>query len=318
MSKFTKEECFGMMQAHADEMRTFCAKPHNEKYRPSQAYWDLARPTFIENWPNVLHSLSIASAQVKLDLREAHALGSYILELGEGFDAPEEHEVLRSMIISRLDEKLKNFKKGVFVRLGSRSPKDAMYWGVDSEGHKPNGEIQTGQQAFELLTCCSERITEDLHMQIAMGYEPSIWLREGLDLPAWSEFRCFMKDRTLIGISQYYYRAPYPEIKEDANGLKWAIWQFFGQEFRDASHLDSVVFDVFVKRRRLAVTDSRGNKLPGTPEWNGYEVKLLEINPFFNLTDPCLFNWNKPDEFRGQLRFRTEPGGHSQGVTDIL
>jgi hypothetical protein len=166
--------------------------------------------------------------------------------------------------------------------------------------------------AFDLLTCCSERIYDDLHMQIAMNYPPSVWIREGLDLPEWSEFRCFMQDRKLVGISQYYYRGVHQDLLGDVPGIKWAIQQFFKLQFKDASHLDSVVFDVFVKRRRVGFRDGAE-----TGPLYAYEVKLLEINPFYNLSDPCLFDWNRPEEFKGQIRFRTELGGHRSGVTDL-
>jgi hypothetical protein len=280
-------------------------KPEAERHRPKDSYWEMAMPTFMENWPSELHSLSIPSVGRRLMMSEARTLGSYILELGEAFEkVPENREEIRARLIDALDKQVKIFPQGVFVRLGSRSPKDALYWGVcDTKGAPENGRLVTGEQVFGILTACSERIYDDLQMQIAMEYPPSIWLRQGLELPEWSEFRCFMQDRKLIGISQYYYRTPYKEIAEDAGGIKWAIECFFNSLFQSRCHLDSMVFDVFVKRR-------------GTQSCL-YEVKLLEINPFFPLTDPCLFDWNKPDDFKGQLRFRQELGGHRHGVVDV-
>lgn len=278
-------------------------KPAEERYRPKQSYWDVAVPTFMENWPSELHSLSIPSAGRRLMMSEMRTLGSYIIELGEGFEkVPENREEIRDRLIASLDTRLKEFPQGVFVRLGSRSPKDAFYYPMNKT-QPPNGQIVTAQQVFDCLTGGSERIYEDLQQQIAMGYPSSIWLRQGLELPEWSEFRCFMKDRKLIGISQYYYRTPYKEIAEDAGGIKWAIECFFNSLFQSRCHLDSVVFDVFVKRR-------------GSQSCL-YEVKLLEINPFFQLTDPCLFDWNKPDDFKGQLRYREELGGHQRGLKDL-
>ena len=311
-----------MMAADVARGEEWMKKPEAERYRPKNSHWDVAWPTYIENWPNDLHSLSIPSTRVKLSMDDARMLGSYILELGEGFErVPENHETLKGFLINELDRICQLYPKGVFVRLGSRSPKDALYWGWgDEKKQPPNGNLTTGKQCFDLLTACSERIYDDLHTQLAMDYAPSIWIREGLDLPEWSEFRCFMRDRHLIGISQYYHRGVFPEVIEDAGGLKWAIEQFFEKQFRDASHLDSVVFDVFVRRLRFSTIKNgvhveESNPFPG--EIANYQVKLLEINPFYYLCDPCLFDWNKPEEFKGQIRFRTELGGHLIGVTDV-
>jgi hypothetical protein len=274
-------------------------------YKPTQAYWDLARPTFIENWPSDLHAISIPSTIIRLDEREANTLGSYIIELGEGFEnTPEEHEKVRDDLIRSIDQAVKYYPYGAFVRLGSRSPKDAMYWGVGP------GEdsfcVHTGKDAWRLLTACSERVYDDLRMQLAMHYDPRIVVRAWIDLPEWSEYRCFQRNGELIGISQYYYRGVYPEIIENAESIKWAIEQFHSNLFRPANELNDVVFDVFVKMR--------GDQVGAHTRW---EVKLLEINPFFNLTDPCLFDWNKPEEFDGRMRFTRELGTRAQGTGEI-
>lgn len=308
----SKEELRIMMETHVREMTEYI-ETHTaaERYRPASAYWELSVPTYMEQWPDDLHSLSIPSTQIKLSLDEARTLGSYIVELGEGFEnVPENHETLRDLLIARLDSSVRQYPNGVFVRLGSRSPKDSFYWGMNPDNQLPNGQLKTGQQAFDLLTCCSERVYEDLQVQLSMNYRTSIWLRRGIAIDDYSEFRCFMQDRKLIGISQYFYQGVYPEITENAGSLKWAIEQFFEKQFRDASHLDSVVFDVFVKHR--------GGACPSIlTESHGYEVKLLEINPFFNLTDPCLFDWNKPEEFQGQLRFKSELGTRTMTTSEV-
>jgi hypothetical protein len=177
-------------------------------------------------------------------------MGRNIIELGESFeeDIPENHIEVRTEIIKKLDEAVKQFPNGAFVRLGSRSPKDSFYWGIGGDAHQVNGKLTSGQMAFELLTCASERICDDLHMQIAMNYEPYVLVRQGLDLPDWCEFRCFMQHRQLIGISQYYYHHPIEELEGKHDKIYAAIKKFFVESFRDASHLDSVVFDVYLTK----------------------------------------------------------------------
>ena len=142
---------------------------------------------------------------------------------------------------------------------------------------------------------CSERIYEDLLLAIHENYPPHIWVRQWAEIPRWSEFRCFMRERKLVGISQYNYidGEVFPEIGRDAGTIRWAIGEQFFPMFRKASHLNDVVFDVWVR-----VSTMRDN----TRDWS---VKLLEINPFFSLTDPCLFKWSG-DDFDGSFRFNKE------------
>jgi hypothetical protein len=238
-----------LMAAHAAAFDEWSKKPRDEKYAPKPSMWELSLPTYLENWPKALRDLSIPSMYLKLSRGQAETLGSYNAELGEAFSAPENHETIKDLMIDHLDHMIRHYDKA-FIRLGSRSPKDAMYWGIA--------------------------------------------------MPDWCEFRCFMKDRELVGISQYNYRATHPEVSKYAAQIRQAITRFFDLEFRDACHVDSVVFDVFLER------EERDPVNPCTidPWISGsggvyYRLKtrLLEINPYANyLTDPCLFKWSEIEQ----------------------
>lgn len=239
-------------------------------------YWDLVRPTYIENWEQPLFSLSVASIDVPLIGDAPRRLGSNIIEYGVTFRDGEIEAMLRpisdiSDIRAQVVEAVAKMPAGAFIRLGSRSPKDS--WAL----HKDGGKILPGEDPLRFLLDCSERVYEDLTLAIQKSYVPHIWVRQWLDIPRWSEFRCFMCDRKLVGISQYYYDEVFPEL--DPGMCEWAVREFF-KLFLSATTMNSVVFDVYVKTRKVG-SNTRD-----------IEVKLLEINPFFELTDPCLFGWN--------------------------
>ena len=107
-----------------------------------------------------------------------------------------------------------------------------------------------------------------------------------------------MKDRKLVGISQYNYLGGvvYPEIIHYADTVQWAIREQFFPYFCKICHLPNVVFDVIVWVR------TQGNERIS-------EVKLLEINPFFEMTDPCLFDW--ANEFDGSFKYNLKGGNHA-------
>ena len=248
----------------------------------SKSYIERVKPTYIENWPAELCRLSIAQVPVKLTVEDAKAVGSNITELCTCFPPPLGQDI--SHIVEKVDEAVSKFPRGAFIRLGSRSPKDS--W----NGHENGFCVKTGKEAMRLLLDCSERIMEDLLLAIKENYEPYIWLRQWIDIPVWSEFRCFMRDRKLVGISQYDYTKHYPEIHKYKDSILWGIERFF-PVFRESCHLDDVVFDIFVKIRK------RDNTFET-------EVKLLEINPFFEMTDSSLFDWRDAGDFDGSFRYR--------------
>lgn len=247
-------------------------------------YFESVKPTYIENWPSRLHNISIAQADVPLTIADAKALGSNMIEWYVFFPSPPGQDI--SHIEKALDKAIDRFPGGVFVRLGSRSPKDS--W----KGYKDGFRVANGMAAMEILLDASERIAEDLMLAIKNDYPPHLFVREWIDMPEWAEFRCFQKDNKLVGISQYNYlkNEIYPEILEHHESIQWAIERFFVAQLQPVIHLENVVFDVFVKQR------NKNN----TTEW---VVKLLEINPFFEMTDPCLYTWVNGGDFDGKLRF---------------
>lgn len=248
---------------------------------PSVEYRNLVVPTFLENWPKELEQLSIAQVDIPLTLEEAEAVGTNIIELFELF--PEPHFRSLQSILPRIDSAVRRFPNGAFVRLGSRSPKDSLH------GYSHGFRCNDGVHAMKILLGVSERVADDLQAALEWKYEPHIFVREWVIIPQWAELRCFMKNRKLVGISQYNYMSGHLEfLDKNVIPIRFAVEQFFDR-FRIASHLDTVVFDVFVKHRQLE----------NVHDWN---VKLLEINPFFEYTDPCLFSWKKQDDFDGSFR----------------
>jgi D123 len=233
-------------------------------------YFALVLPTYIENWPGRLHALSIRQVDIPLSLAQARALGSNIRHFGRWFGP----SLPIDDVASRLEVALQEFPLGAFVRLGSRSGKDCEF--ARASGMR----VASRRGALLMLTDGSERIAWDLRLALRFDYPPHIFVREWRAIPAWAEFRCFMKKRRLIGVSQYdcVNLAPRVEIAEHANALFSAIQVFFN-EFRDAVHLDDVVFDVFVEPEKAA-----GSR--------ALSIRLLELNPFLPKTDACLFRWD--------------------------
>lgn len=252
------------------------------------SYWEIVLPSYIENWPVALCSLSISQIDVPLTVGDANRLGANIVEFGECFRLPRGTKRDISDIRSKVAEAVSKMPDGAFIRLGSRSPKDSF------EGlRRGSFKINTGDDPLEILLDASERVCADLLLAVKQGYSPHIFVRQWMEIPRWAEFRCFMRDRKLVGISQYHYLQgeALPEIVADASTIEWVIRDQFFPSFREASHLDSVVFDVFLKR-----WTARDNS-------RVWEVKLLEINPFFEFTDPCLFDWREGGQFNGSIRF---------------
>lgn len=239
------------------------------------SYFDIVNPTYLENWPSGLCQLSVAQVDIPLTVPQASALGSHMMDFGEAFEGHAPIDDIRKSV----SDAVGTFPAGAFVRLGSRSPKDA--WSF-SNGAK----IRPGEDPLRLLLDASERIYEDLKLAIQNDYAPHIFVRQWLDFEPWQEFRCFQRGRRLVGVSQYNYigKPVFPQIAKHESTIWWAI-DCFHARFRELSHLDDVIFDV--------IAFIRTNKNTRYAAEVSAEIKLLEINPFFEMTDPCLFDWRE-------------------------
>ncbi len=306
-------------------------------------YLERVKPTYIENWPAALCRLSFAQVDIPLSLAEARAVGFHIMEFGEGFvpitiaqqaqkeaayewthrsmagflsgadpgpraEMPDttpdqawvmDQRALYAAVHARAVTALSKFPKGAIVRLGSRSPKDAWSWIQDG------AKLVVGDDPLKHIIGCSERMYEDLTLALNSGYAPHIFVREWIDIPKWAEFRCFLRNKRLAGVSQYYYHQYFPELDTNHDlvnhWLRYYVNNFIGPACAD---FPEVIFDVaaLINRRETEI---------GT-EVN-VEFKLVEINPFFEMTDPCLFDWRGGGDFDETFRFLS-PDKKTQSV----
>ncbi|KAI4974560.1 hypothetical protein ZWY2020_047840 [Hordeum vulgare] len=102
-----------------------------------------------------------------------------------------------------------------------------------------------------------------------------------------SEFRCFIRGRKLVGVSQRDPSAYYPSLTGWSAEVQPKIEDFFKQVVAPQFASENYTFDVYVR------ADGR--------------VKLIDFNPWGGYTLPLMFTWEElEDEQRGEdeLEFR--------------
>ncbi|KAM7500523.1 hypothetical protein LguiA_024937 [Lonicera macranthoides] len=90
------------------------------------------------------------------------------------------------------------------------------------------------------------------------------------------EFRCFVRNKVIVGISQREVTGFYPAILEKIYDIETAVREFFMDEVRLKFESEKYTFDVYVTK------DGR--------------VKLLDFNPWGAFTLPLLFSWEELEE----------------------
>lgn len=242
-------------------------------------FFELSRPTYLENWSPELIRFSIPQIGLRLTEDELSAMKKAAFS-PVGWNEFSTSAAFKSLY-SRLAEIFDEFPTGGFVRLGSRSPKDSIL------AFKKGLRVKDARQALQILIS-SARIRQDLTLASQNDYLPYIFVRHWIEIEPWAEFRCFVKNRQMIGISQYVgYNTPaFKEIDENAARF-FSVLREKLSTVTDCSNLGYAVFDFVLQT---------GCNTYFTPY-------LLEINPFCRLTDACLFDWRKAGDFDGSFRY---------------
>ncbi|CAJ1932570.1 unnamed protein product [Sphenostylis stenocarpa] len=94
------------------------------------------------------------------------------------------------------------------------------------------------------------------------------------------EFRCFIRDQKLIGISQREVTTFYPLLLEKKNDLLLMILAFFNNHVRAKFESKNYTFDVYITR------DER--------------VKVVDFNPWGAFTLPLLFTWDELEHIHNE------------------
>uniref|UniRef100_A0A4W5QA99 Translation initiation factor eIF2 assembly protein n=1 Tax=Hucho hucho TaxID=62062 RepID=A0A4W5QA99_9TELE len=177
---------------------------------------------------------------------------------------------------SKVLEAINSLGGCVFPKLNWSAPRDANWIALNS-----SLQCQSLSDIF-LLFKSSDFITHDLTQPFlhtsdedspnpAINYE--LVLRKWSELLPGGEFRCFIKENKLIGISQRDYTQYYHHISKQEAQICHSIQEFFSQHVQYQFLDEDFVLDVY--------RDSWG------------KVWLIDLNPFGEVTDSLLFTWEE-------------------------
>ncbi|XP_023001444.1 cell division cycle protein 123 homolog [Cucurbita maxima] len=98
------------------------------------------------------------------------------------------------------------------------------------------------------------------------------------------EFRCFVRNRDLVGISQREVTTFYPALVEKTESLLEVIREFFIDHLKSSFESENYTFDVYVTKNEA--------------------VKIVDFNPWGAFTLPLLFTWEELEEQNEEVDFR--------------
>lgn len=163
-------------------------------------------------------------------------------------------------------------------KLNWSSPKDATWMNANSMDCRTPNDIYLLLKSSDFITHDLEHAFDDTvdgegaEVELTNATIPYyLVLRKAFEMNPSVEFRCFVRNRKLIGITQRDLNH-FDFLVDLQDRLQSKIQEFFDVRLRDTFPDDNFVFDVYVP----------------TP----YErVWLVDVNPWAPRTDPLLFSW---------------------------
>jgi hypothetical protein len=158
-------------------------------------------------------------------------------------------------------------QRWTFAKLSTRSPKDFL-----CDGGQPK-QLNTAEEVLDALLA-SERCFDDLCSFAREGITPMLHLFKWRYIDPLCEFRCFVKKRKLIAVSQYDYG---------------------NRGFKDVSHLPYELAGIHDLHDRIHASVPADDVVMDVVHTDGGDMRLLELNPY-GMSDPCLFTYKELDE----------------------
>jgi len=143
----------------------------------------------------------------------------------------------------------------------------------------PVGRVEDALRLFRLQ---NRRLSSLLSLARIEEKPIALYAMAWRTIPPWSEFRAFVKDRNLVGLTQYHHRQPYREIYENPEIVKQTLTSTV-QQLISALPTQNVIIDFEIQK------DNR--------------IIVIELNPFVTNTSPCLYTWANMGDFDSALRF---------------
>lgn len=186
---------------------------------------------------------------------------------------------------SRVSDAIEELDGAVFPKLDWSAPQDAAFMAFDGtlKCSKPNDIL--------LLLKSSDFVTHDL-TQSSDDHQFHVVLKKWEHILPSTEFRCFVKNGSLVAVCQRDIFNFYSFLLHKASDIKENLLEFFNQFIKGKFTENNFVFDVWVK-------DLEFNSLKSS-------IVLIDFNPWAEYTETCLFTWDELESINedDQLDFR--------------
>ncbi|MGL4309560.1 MAG: hypothetical protein ACRCSU_03655, partial [Paracoccaceae bacterium] len=231
-------------------------------------------------WADSLRDLMLPFEQISLSPADLKCIGNATPGFARKFEEPCPAR-FSAALLDDLDSLMAQFPRGAHLRLDLCSFKNDL----------GSPRVMDRAGALLLFAQPDPRVAGLIWESLREGEDHSLFAFAWRDIPAWSEFRIFVRDGRVIGISQADALGVFPELARHESVLEPALWRFTHALLPRLPMADVVVDVIAVMEPNLSC-----------------RIWLIELNPLVHRSDPGLFTWQFGGDFDGSFRFRRSSG----------
>lgn len=284
---------------------------------------DPLRPFLIENYPEAIRSKRWRSTEIALSDALIVGIGrkSKLKSLFIPYECCSDQEL--SQLEYFFNEAMSNeldWRGGSFIRTGAAAPLDSKFaqkkkfraysgrdvidFLADSKGTMQYflaNLKDKSESGYDVSKSGPPEVKEEIDSTVKASSftgkkEPSIWLSKWQFIKPEEEFRCFIKDKVLVGISQYHCKIEYPSVVKHAESIYANINDFFMEHIQKHLHVPDCTMDM-----RIWIDESDQSLC----------MRFIDLNPW-GVGDAKLFSWLDP--FTHTIRYIKRPNVIETGV----
>lgn len=141
----------------------------------------------------------------------------------------------------------------------------------------------------------SERIWHDMELALAQSvWDEALVVRRWVELEPDMEFRCFVSGDRLTAVSQYRHLVHFPRVVKLRDELISGIVAFFENTVQPRLvglfEGGKYIVDFAVELKGGDINNIMCDQAEGCTLGKWW---CIEVNPFYETTDACMFSWNK-------------------------
>ncbi len=303
-------------------------------------YEELLKDASFENYYDAIKDFSFHSEMFVLEKPELQALVDQSVKYKE----TNTYDWRSDPILVRLEQKINEYiqkerdrvgdqNAGVFIRLSTISPKDAVVNRPDFQSHIDSAlrdyieplendmglsfvspmnrriyalyiasttamKVMSADRALDMLIE-SGRTQQEISTTLRKNDQIYLVVREWATFDVAHEFRAFVNEKKLTAMTQYNPFLLFPHLVAQREDISQLVQEFFYEKFVHKLSMDRYILDVLLTLKRgVNITDK-------IPVKDKYDVKIIEINPFAEFAGTIMFTWeNDRAQLMGKLPFQ--------------